>query len=945
VISGTYDLSVTKVENATCLNPGDALGYVITVRNQGTNNAANVILREVLPANTTSINLPGSGWVDTGGGVYTYSLGVLASSAITTAQFWVQINPALPPSVTAITNTISVQASGTDSNPANDSFTLVTPLGTTPDLVITKNDNTSNPIAQGGVITYTIAAVNASNRYTATNVVITETLPAGTVVTSTATSSWERVGTTNLYTYAVGTLGPSGMPSVPDFIVQVSNPFTAGSEVVNQVQIGGAQAECDLADNTATEETPVQGANYADLAVTKDDDVPLCAVPGDVIAYTISYTNNSYTIPAANVVLTETIDPVAVTFLGPVGWTGGGTTYTRAATPSLATRASGTSVFDVQIAPTIPAGQDRITNVVRIGTTSPDWDLANNTFTLTTSVPLWPDLIVVKNDNVGSLGVSAQEGLDDILSRLQFSPQALALLQGSILGGQVGAMAESVNPGDLITYTVILGNIGRVSANSVITETLPAGTTFVGPGYWQQVGSSNLYTYSLTLGAGIGDVLQFIVRVNNPFTGGSRVVNTVQIGSSAQECDTANNTSTEETPVTGAANTLYLPIILKNYPEVPPTPTPTPPPLPTPTPPPTPLAQVSDVAVDPVSDRVYVASPRHDQVYVLVNDALSSTLTVGVSHGPTGLDVFTQTASKVFVAHAYDWEHGARVFDTAGGASRLIGPQGGYVGAGPYRVAVNSVLNRAYVSNYYDKLAVLDTVGEMRLGWVVQKGWQGGYGIDVSQATGRVYLATIDTGELVVFDGNGDRLLQSSYIPTHFKPPEEGGQGCSLYSVAVNERTGHVFVPCPTRKKVYVREESDITILAQMAAQGEIGTLEERPGGLALVIDAQYAGWYTLSITDPSVTNSVGKEGIAVDPVTNRVFIGDPDGDRLVVIQDNAVITQTAVTTVVPVGDNPQGVDVNPDLSKVYVGNAGSNTVTVLNAITPTIVITTVNLP
>ena len=70
---------------------------MITVRNQGTNNATNVILRETLPANTTYIGLPGPAWTDTGGGVYTYSLGVVASGAITTTQFWVQINVAPHP--------------------------------------------------------------------------------------------------------------------------------------------------------------------------------------------------------------------------------------------------------------------------------------------------------------------------------------------------------------------------------------------------------------------------------------------------------------------------------------------------------------------------------------------------------------------------------------------------------------------------------------------------------------------------------------------------------------------------------------------------------------------------------------------------------------------------------------------------------------------------------
>jgi DNA-binding beta-propeller fold protein YncE len=162
--------------------------------------------------------------------------------------------------------------------------------------------------------------------------------------------------------------------------------------------------------------------------------------------------------------------------------------------------------------------------------------------------------------------------------------------------------------------------------------------------------------------------------------------------------------------------------------------------------------------------------------------------------------------------------------------------------------------------------------------------------------------------------------------------------------VAVNERTGHVFVACPARKLVWVLTESDLTILEGMATQGEIGILEEREGGLALVIDAQAVSWTPVNLTSYGVTTSLGKEGIAVDPVTNRVFIGDPEGDKLVVLQDMVSPTAVSVVGVVPVGDNPQGVDVNPDLHKAYVGNAGSNTVTVLNTITPTQVIVTINL-
>jgi DNA-binding beta-propeller fold protein YncE len=214
---------------------------------------------------------------------------------------------------------------------------------------------------------------------------------------------------------------------------------------------------------------------------------------------------------------------------------------------------------------------------------------------------------------------------------------------------------------------------------------------------------------------------------------------------------------------------------------------------------------------------------------------------------------------------------------------------------------------------------------------VVQKAFQGAYGIDTSTATGRVYLATRDTGELVVFDGNGDRLLGSSYIPTHVKPP----QACSLWSVAVNETTGHVFVPCPQLGQVFVLEESQVSVLDLES----LGTLEEREGYLALVVSPQAAPWLTpLNISNGT---GLGEEGITVDSSTGRVYITNARNNTLVILQDG--VTPTHVTTV-SVGTRPQGVDVNPATQKVYVGNTGSNSVTVLNGASPFSVVKTISL-
>ena len=357
---------------------------------------------------------------------------------------------------------------------------------------------------------------------------------------------------------------------------------------------------------------------------------------------------------------------------------------------------------------------------------------------------------------------------------------------------------------------------------------------------------------------------------------------------------------------------------------------------------------VADVAVDPRSHFVYVSSPRDVVLHTITSpnggNNYERSFDIPVTHGATGLAVDSIiNPSRVFVAHAFapdNWKEGLRyinvdVFDLR---SYLVGPQFGYVGAAPVKVAVNSQLHRAYVSNYYDKLAVIDTTTNTRLGWVKQKNYQGGWGIFASPLINWVHLATRDTGELVVFDGgNGDRLLQDGYIPTHFKPPSP----CALYLTVAHEDTDHVFVTCPARKSVFFLVEPEMSILAA----GELGTLELRQDGWVRVVQPQEVTWRELTFTDSHVSTNVGVWGIAVDRPAKRVYITDPIGDMLIVIQDDNNTGNVRVANYVrgPF-DEPQGVAVDPAWQRIYVANAGNNTVTVLNALTPTQVITTVNL-
>lgn len=928
-LTPVYNLAITKTTALTWAVPGQVVTYTIQYSNTSNYPASSVVISDALPAFSTYVGdtsiFTRSG---SGTGPVSWTVGtlpphtggsfVLTTSITSTATC---NNP--------ITNTVFISGAGGEPNLSDNSSSASRQILCGVNLVVVKNDGVgiNDPrlnAAAGEYITYTISVNNMGNQL-ASNVILSDTLPANTVFNAArSTSGWTLVG--GVYTINLGNLAGNGGGTVVYFVAQVDpNLSCAITQTVNTATASSNGPEIYPPDNTSNEQTPVVCAPTT-LQLSKENFVP-CAIPGQLIDYAITV-NNTGTVPANNLILTEFL-PTNTSFQGPAGtWTpAGGNTYTH----NIGTLNGGqinTTGFSVQVATSTTASA--ITNVVTLQPTGLN-------FTLTTPISTSaPDLYVIKNDNIELLSTATAA----TIARLEQKLGPLPWLE-AVKGEGLSSQAIAARPGDVISYTIAFGNAGTSpAANVVISETLPANTTFLGPAYWTAV-NANTYVYTIsTLLPGNGGNLDFRVRVANPFpTGAPGVTNTVQIaGTGLSECDTSNNISREFTRIDGTtvgSMTVYLPLIFKTSQTSPP-PTSTP----TPTPTPTPLAHVSDVKADPDTNQVFVASPRHDWVYVIngSNDTLARNVPVG--HGPTGLTVLDGSApanNKVFVAHQYganQWHPGFMAFGVNDTAAHVTA-DGGYAGAAPIKTAANAVNNnRVYVSNYFDKLAVFNGNSgppEARVGWVVQKAFQGAYGIDTSTATNRVYLATRDTGELVVFDGNGDRLLQSNYIPTHVKPP----QACSLWSVAVNETTGHVFVPCPQLSKVFVLQESQVSVLDLEA----LGTLEERDGFLALVVSPQAAPW----LADISIPNgaNLGQEGIAVDTSTGRVFITNGQNNSLVILQDG---TTPAYMTTVAAGTKPQGVDVNPVTQKVYVGNTGSNSVTVLNAASPFSVIKTIPL-
>ncbi|NIW48965.1 MAG: DUF11 domain-containing protein, partial [Gammaproteobacteria bacterium] len=831
---------------------------------------------------------------------------------------------------TSFTNAVRIAASTPDFDD-NDNYDQAGPV-TIPcgsDLVVVKNDGVGpgDPrlsVKAGDFITYSISINNVGSEI-ATNVVLTETLPANTVfVGPVDTDGWFLVGGST-YTYAIGNLNPNE-GRVVKFIVQVAPDLPCSvTEVVNTVQAGSDNVDLDSTDNISNEDTPVE---CQPLLLSKHDGGLICAIPGQLIDYTITVTNNNI-VSVNDLVLTEFPDP-NTSFQGPLDQWPVAPPYVH----SIETLDPGEPKpipFWVQVDPAIPASVNAITNVVTLTPT-------NLVFTLTTPIVRdAPDLYVVKNDNIELIPRQTAETIARIEQKVG---RALPWLETFKMQAR-SPKALSVSPGDVISYSVAYGNAGTFTAtNVVITETLPDNTQFLGPAYWTQI-NANTYIFTITnLIPNQGGILDFRVRVDDPFPDNTiGVTNTVRISSDyLLECDPSDNISVEFTPVQSLTGTfIYLPLILRNYPVLTETPTPAPNP-PSPTATPLPLAWVSDVVADPTTNQVFIASPREDAVHVIDGASDTYNRAVPVGHGPSGLAVLTSTTpSKILVVHEPDWTPGLWFINTNSLTSHSMVDQDGYVGARPVKVTANSLTNRAYVSNYWDRMPLINTLSESRIAWVHKKNFQASQGIKVSQPTNLVYMTSIDTGELIIFDAVQSEGDPDNYGACHNAPPDDDNNGDAdprnLRMVAVNPTTGHVFVTSPpdqntgqTDSRVYVLDEA--TLLAEAQANGGppsdlTCTWNFLPNGQRSPTALPGRGWIATIPLSGASPAGAGHVGIAVNPLTGKVYITDGEANKLFIIQDGKTASLSLPIQIIDTGfDNPQGVDVNFVTNKVYVANA-----------------------
>jgi uncharacterized repeat protein (TIGR01451 family) len=477
------DLALTKSVSNPTPNVGDTITYTITLTDGGPDPATNVTVQDTLPAGVVFISAdPSRGNFNGATGVWT--VGTVTPGTPETLAITAIVRSASPGANTA---TVS-HSDQFDPNTANNTDSSSTnPQQADLALVKTVSDSTPNV---GDTVTFTVKLTNTGPS-AATNVQVTDLLPAGLTFVSDTPSPGTYDPATGLWT--VGTLANGAQATLA-----LQAHVVVASARSNTATITHAdQFDPNAGNNTGSATVRPQ---RADLALTKTVDDPTPNV-GDAVTFTVTLTDRGPD-TATNVTVQDLL-PAGLTFVS--------------ASPSQGTYNSTTGAWAVGTVTTATP------QTLQIHATVASPAAQTNTASISHSDQFDP----LAGNNTSTATVTPQQA-DLALSKAVSNP--------------------TPNVGDTVTYTVTLSNLGPDAATNVAVEDLlPAGLNFAS--VMPSLGSYNSGTGLWSVGTLAGNTNVTLVVQATVASPGVET-NTVTINHSDQfDPNTANSTaSTTVTP-------------------------------------------------------------------------------------------------------------------------------------------------------------------------------------------------------------------------------------------------------------------------------------------------------------------------------------------------------------------------------------------------------------
>ncbi|HEX8410357.1 MAG TPA: hypothetical protein VF883_15945 [Thermoanaerobaculia bacterium] len=243
-LSSSADVRVTKNAPAAAVTTSNVT-FAITVTNAGPSSAVNVSLTDVLAPTLTFVSIAQTGGpaftCGQAAGTVTCTIAALAPAAPATFDLVATTTVEGP-----ISNTANVTSATPDPVPANNSSTTATNVTRqVADLSIAKTANATE-FVPGAPAVYTLAVTN-NGPGPASNVVVTDILPAGTTLLSATTTQGSCSGSATV-TCTLGTLSALATATIA---LEVRLPLTPGP-VMNSATVTSSDADPTPANNAAT---------------------------------------------------------------------------------------------------------------------------------------------------------------------------------------------------------------------------------------------------------------------------------------------------------------------------------------------------------------------------------------------------------------------------------------------------------------------------------------------------------------------------------------------------------------------------------------------------------------------------------------------------------------------------------------------------------------------
>ncbi|MFA9285242.1 hypothetical protein ACCQ08_10695 [Comamonas sp. SY3] len=495
------NVSLSKTGAATALT-GSSYVYTLTLSNSGQlATGSNPIIKDQLPAGVVATSVSGASCGTLPSSAAALLTCTVAGPVAAGASATVQLTVTLPNAGGTLVNNAATNPTGSGAPGVDPSATCVNSATTfcasqslavnTPASLATTNVLTSvngSPVPAGylakpgDVLTYTVTVVNSGG--TAGSTDVGQTVPAGTTYTGSG-QGWS-AGCTDAGTQCTQTV-PVGanQTSTVQYTVTVASPGSTATIVDTATSSVGTCTACQVSTDT----------QRADMQASISVSPGTTSATGVELTYTSICKNNG----------PQTALNAACTVSAPAG----AATSCTPASPA-ATLASGSSITcTTKLTPSVVGDY-----AVSVATSNTLFDPAtgNNSATATVKVNTPAALRIVKS---------------------------LAQVNGAAVPANYAAKI-----GDTLTYAMVVTNTGGTAGTTVLTETVPEGTQFVGGNApdlsqgWSQApqacdAAASICTQTVSVPAQSTDgvpgqqTVQFTVKVLAPATSNGKITNTV----------------------------------------------------------------------------------------------------------------------------------------------------------------------------------------------------------------------------------------------------------------------------------------------------------------------------------------------------------------------------------------------------------------------------------